>query len=324
MLITIGAFDGFHRGHEQLLDICRANSNDWAVLSFWPHPGEFMGRLTHSLFTLTEREFIRRVIDIPNMYNLRFNEGLMNLSPEKFWQLIHSRFKITGLVMGSDFHFGHDRSGSAEYLKRLAESSGLHNIHIAGLLNKGMYSSSRVREQITAGRVKTAREILGYPFFIMSKIIHGSERGRKMNLPTANLNLAANKLLPPYGVYAALVIANHELHCGALSIGNNPTFGDISETRAEVHILDFHNQDIYGDNMLLFFLDRIRDIRTFENKDLLINQIGQDIDTCRRIYGLENFGSQEFFVKAREIFYSGESFLPEIIDITNGDENNEC
>ena len=327
MLITIGAFDGFHRGHEKLLDICRANSDspeDWAVLSFWPHPGEFMGRLKQSLFTLSEREFIRQVIGIPNMYNLCFDDELRNLSPERFWSLIRSRFNITGLVMGSDFHFGHDRSGSAQSLKLLAESSGLHNIHIADLLDKGIYSSSKARERIKSGDVRTAREILGYNFFIMSKIIHGSQRGRTMNLPTANLNIAANKILPPYGVYAAAVLVNHELHCGALSIGNNPTFGDIHEVRAEVHILDFEKQDIYGENMLLFFLDRIRDIKTFENKDSLIIQIENDIDTCRRIYREAGIDSQKFFMRAKEIFCSSsssvENFLPELINITNGEK----
>ncbi len=323
MLITIGAFDGFHRGHKRLLDICRANSDppdDWAVLSFQPHPSEFMGRLKHSLFTLREREFIRRVIGIPKMYNLRFNDELRNLSPERFWGLIHSRFNVTGLVMGSDFHFGHDRTGSAESLKLLARSSGLHNIHIAKLLDKGIYSSSKVRERIHSGDVRTARDILGYNFFIMSEIIHGTGRGRTMNLPTANLNIAENKILPPYGVYAAAVLVKHELHCGALSIGNNPTFGDIHQTRVEVHILDFHNNNIYGDDMILFFLDRIRDIKTFENKASLVNQIESDIDTCRRIYREADIGSQEFFRRARETGETGETFLPEVINITG--ENN--
>ncbi|MBQ6773469.1 MAG: hypothetical protein IJP48_05315 [Synergistaceae bacterium] len=327
MLITIGAFDGFHRGHEKLLDICRANSdsNNWAVLSFWPHPGEFMKRLNHYLFTLSEREFIRRVLNIPNMFILRFNDELRNLQPERFWTLIHSRFNITGLVMGSDFHFGLDRRGSAESLKLLAESSGVseENIHIANLLDKGIYSSSNARQKIFSGDVRGVREILGYNFFIMSNIIHGSHRGSKMNLPTANLNLVNNKIIPPYGVYSTAVLVNNQWHCGALSIGNNPTFRDVNETRAEVHILDFDsNNNIYGENMLLFFLDRIRDIKTFDNKDSLINQIEQDINTCMKIYREADIDSQEFFKRAKEVYYSQKNFLPEIINITHGEDIN--
>ena len=322
MLITIGAFDGFHRGHEQLLEICRENSggSDWGVLSFWPHPGEFMKKLRHSLFTLSEREFIRQILGIPNMFVLRFDDELRSLSPEQFWDMIRVKFNVTALVMGSDFHFGHERSGSAESLRQLALASGLHNIHIAELLDKGRYSSSNVRQKIFTGDVRGARDVLGYPFFIMSSVIHGSERGRTMGLPTANLNLVNNKILPPYGVYAAAVLVNQQWHCGALSIGNNPTFRDIHETRAEVHILDFgKDNNIYGENMPLFFLDRIRDIQAFENKDSLIRQIEQDINTCAAIYREADIDSQGFFTRAAEIYYTRKSFLPEIINLTHGE-----
>ena len=101
MLITIGAFDGFHKGHEELFRICRENAdgNEWAVVTFWPHPSEYMHRIEHSLFTLKERELLRRVLNIPNMYVLCFDDALMNLSPVDFWHLLRAKIHVSGLVI---------------------------------------------------------------------------------------------------------------------------------------------------------------------------------------------------------------------------------
>lgn len=285
MLITIGSFDGFHKGHAELLRICRENAsnNDWGVVTFYPHPSEFLHNLKHPLFTLRERELVSKFLGIPKMYVLEFNDELKNLSPEEFWALLRKKFNVDGLVMGSDFHFGLNRSGNAEMLSELAKSDGVNKIFIAELVDKKIYSSSNVRSKILAGDVEGAREILGYNWFMISDVIHGTERGRTMKFPTANLNLSGNKIIPAYGVYASALLANHEWHCGALSIGNNPTFHDINETRAEVHILDF-NGDLYGDEVLLAMLGRVREIRTFADKAELMKQIANDLNSCRKIY----------------------------------------
>ena len=318
MLITIGAFDGFHRGHEELLDICRRNAegNDWGVVSFYPHPYEFMHKTNHSVFTLSERELIRNIIGIPNMYVLKFDDALRNLQPEEFWKLLRERFNVDGLVMGSDFHFGLNRSGNAESLAELARHDGINRIIIADLLNKGRYSSSNVRNEILAGNVKSACEILGYPFFMMSNIIHGNQRGRKMNFPTANLNLSEHHIIPKSGVYASIVLVEHEYHCGALSIGNNPTFKDVNELRAEVHILDFHG-DVYDSIMPVFLIERVRDIKTFKNESALMTQIENDIQLCRRIYEevMRREDMKKFFESAERVYYSKKNFVPEIIQL---------
>ena len=174
MLITIGAFDGFHKGHAELLRTCSNNAinNDWGVVTFYPHPSEFMHARFHSLFTLKERELIRQVLGIPKMYVLKFDETLKNLTPEKFWQLLCEKINVNGLVMGSDFHFGRGRSGSAESLKALAESQGLNNIMIVDVLNKPSYSSSVIRRKILAGDIAVANDILGYNF--LSGLAYGA------------------------------------------------------------------------------------------------------------------------------------------------------
>lgn len=313
MLITIGSFDGFHKGHAELLDICRKNSHgdDWGVVTFYPHPSEYLHTLKHSLFTLKERELVRKYLGIPNMFVLAFNEYLKNLSPENFWKLLREKFHVDGLVMGSDFHFGCNRSGSAEYLGKLAGLDGINKVFIADLYEKNIYSSSNARKKIASGDITGTNEILGYNWFMISDVIHGSERGRTMNFPTANLNLTGSKIIPAYGVYATALLINREWHCGALSIGNNPTFHDINETRAEVHILDF-NGDLYGDELLVVFLARVRDIKTFADKSELMRQIANDIETCRTIYDAALTG--KFLRDLREIYSSGGNLLmPEIL-----------
>ena len=319
MLVTIGAFDGFHKGHAELFRICRENScgDDWGVVTFHPHPSEFTGRIHHTLFTIEEKEFLRRVIGIPRMYVLEFNEGLMNMPPVKFWRLLRDRLNVDGLVMGSDFRFGHGRAGSAESLRDMAFSDGVRRVVIAPLLDKPEYSSSAIRENIRAGKIREASGNLGYPYFMMSRVIHGNERGRTMHFPTANLDINSGRVIPAYGVYSSAALVSGSWRCGALSIGNNPTFGDISGTRAELHILDFHG-DVYGEELLVLILGRVRDIHAFADKTGLMNQIAQDIKECRKIYGeVMNGEETKIFMKRAENIYSlHEKFTPEIINLT--------
>ena len=286
MLITIGAFDGFHRGHKILLDACRdnaVNKNDWCVITFWPHPGIMLGKIQSLLFTIEERNLISRALNIPEMIILKFDDELKNMTPSEFWKLIKNKISVDGVVMGCDFHFGVGRGGTAQKLSELAKNDGIEKIFIIDLIDKKHYSSSKVRQNILSGDVKSAADILGYNWFIMNNIISGNQRGRTMKFPTANLNLSSVKILPAYGVYAAAVLLNNSWYCGAVSIGNNPTFKDIKETRAEVHILNFSG-DLYGENMAVFFLDRVRGLIKFDNKNALAEQISLDIKKCMEIY----------------------------------------
>ena len=315
MIITIGSFDGFHKGHAELLRICRELSSDWAVISFWPHPSVFMKKLDCSLFTMRERELLRCALDIPKMYVLEFNERLRDLEPCDFWRLLRSRFSIDGLVMGSDFHFSRGRSGSAEGLSEMARKDGISKIIIASLKEKYIYSSSVARKKILDGDVSGAREVLGYHWFMMGTVIQGNHRGRTMNYPTANINISGRHIVPAWGVYSAAVLAGDEWHCGAVSIGNNPTFHDIDGTRAEVHILDF-DRDIYGSEIIVCFLGRVRGIYTFADKEALMQQIGQDISSCRKIYG-EVMRQEEAinFLGRIKYIYQTQEINPEIIKL---------
>lgn len=317
MLITIGAFDGFHRGHAELFRLCReiagCDSGGWGVVSFWPHPAEYMHKIPHTLFTLRERELIRRILGIPNMYILEFDEALRQLSPSEFWRRVRERFGADGLVMGRDFHFGLKRAGNAEILAELALRDGIseNRIHIADLMDKPKFSSSNVRKYLHAGDVKAASEILGYPCFLTGRITSGKHRGRTMHFPTANIDIHG-RITPAFGVYSSAVLVNGEFHCGAVSIGNNPTFHDIHDARFEVHILDFEG-DIYGEELPVFFLGRVRDMHTFPDTEALMHQIAEDTHTCRKIYAeaLNIPETWSFLKRAAEIFTS-HNLTPEI------------
>ena len=306
MLITIGAFDGFHKGHSQLLKICRELSDDWGVVTFDPHPSVFMGKI-QPLFTLQERELIRRVLGIPRMYVLKFDDTVMKLTPSEFWRLLRERIDVDGLVMGSDFHFGYGRSGDARGLRELAMSDGIERVIIADLVDKPRYSSTTIREAVMSGNVEAAAEILGYPFFMIGRVIHGKMRGRTMNFPTANI--AINKIMPAYGVYSSAVLIDEHWYCGALSIGNNPTFDDVEGTRAEVHVLDFDG-NIYGKEVMMMILGRVRGLRKFSGKVELSAQIANDIKECRRIYNV----NIDFAEKARKVYSNHENLIPQIME----------
>ena len=309
MLITVGAFDGFHKGHEKLFEACRENSvnDDWGVVTFSPHPAEYFGKLNHAMFTLKERGILSKIFDVPNFFVFNFDENF------RFINILIKNFNVSGIVIGSDFHFGRERLGSADYLEKIYKDK--IKIFKLNLFDKKIYSSSQAREKILSGDVENAKKILGYPFFMISDIVHGNARGRTMNFPTANINLE-NRIIPADGVYATAVMVDKKFHCGALSVGNNPTFNDVHEKRAEVFITDFSG-DIYGSEISVFFLERIREIKTFENKDALIEQINLDVKNCEEIFrnSLNDSGTKKFFEKFMKVYCGNKNFEPEVIDI---------
>ena len=318
MLITIGSFDGFHKGHEKLFEVCRKNSinNDWGVVTFSPHPAEYMKKLKHSMFTLEERKFLAEIFNVPNFLVFNFDEKFKNLTGEEFINILIGKFNVSGIVCGNDFHFGCDKA-DGDFLEK--NYAGKIKIFRLNLFDKEIYSSSEAREKILQGDFQSVKNILSYPFFMMSDIIHGNARGRGMNFPTANINLK-NRIIPADGVYSTAVLVNDEFHCGALSIGNNPTFNDVNEKRAEVFIMDFSG-DIYGSEILIFFLKKIRGIKIFENSQALMSQINIDVKNCLEIYkkNLQDPEVKQFLERAKEIYCENRifnfNFKQEIIEI---------
>ena len=292
MIITIGAFDGFHRGHACLLEEARRLAalagKSWGAVTFHPHPGVFLGFLGATLFTEQERELIRRLLNVPHLAILQFDQALQELSPEAFWHRLKEAFcrhgmKIGGVVMGRDFRFGLGQEGTVEALSMLCQAEGLP-AGVLDLLEHGQtrYSSTEARQAVASGDVRRAAEVLGYPWFLWSRVVHGDQRGRTLGFPTANLELCDGKVQPAPGVYAAALPLEGRWHAGALSVGDNPTFGDVHETRAELFVLDFKG-DLYDDALPVLLLDRLRPIQRFPNGEALARQIERDVAQCREL-----------------------------------------
>lgn len=291
MIVTIGAFDGFHRGHAELLararELARASGLDWGAVTFHPHPHTFLGEMGATLFTLRERELIRRVLEIPHVIILQFDHELQGLSPETFWARLRKTFDIDGVVMGRDLRFGRGRAGTADMLAALCREDGLLASVVDLLERDGIRcSSTAARRAILAGEAARAADVLGHPWLLWGRVVHGDGRGRSIGFPTANLALPEGKVRLADGVYAVAVLIDGQWRCGALSMGDDPTFPSVRETRMEVFVLDFDG-DIYDTDMLMLSLDRLRPMIRFPDARALAEQIEQDVARCRRIYQRE-------------------------------------
>ena len=296
MIIAIGAFDGFHKGHMKLLTAARdiARGGDWGVVTFDPHPGVFLGNLKAPLFTRAEQRAIAKVMGVPRVVTLKFDERLRDLPPSQFWSELKLRIKdggsaLGGVVMGRDFTFGRDASGKTTDIEEYCREEGLlSRVLDLSISEKSRtrYSSTAARNAVARGDMRGAAAILGYPWFITSSVIKGDQRGRKIGFPTANLDLSERRLLPPDGVYAAAARVGDRLYPSAVSVGRNPTFGDIDSPRVEAHILDF-GRDIYGEEITVSFIEQVRGIIKFDNTGELSERIAKDAGICRDIFDKE-------------------------------------
>ena len=300
MILVLGAFDGFHRGHVRLLgrarSMARSMGTDWGVATFSPHPGLVLGTMRSTLFNSGEWELIRCVLGIPHLIVLPFDERLRNLSPRDFWVELKRLTDVEGIVVGRDFRFGFEGRGSASLLESFCREDGAA-FFAEDLLEGeggGKISSSAIRGRVRRGDVSGAAADLGYPWFLRTDVLHGDERGRRLGYPTANLNIGGPRTLPANGVYAVSLIARGGWRCGALSMGRNPTFDDVRERRAEVFILDFEG-DLYGAELAVFFLERLRPERRFPDAARLTEQIAADVARCRTIYGERMSADPELF-----------------------------
>ncbi|WP_028587488.1 bifunctional riboflavin kinase/FAD synthetase [Desulfocurvus vexinensis] len=287
--LTIGNFDGVHKGHQKLLARTRiraeANGHESVAVTFDPHPLRVLtGGSTPPFITLTEQkvELIERQgVDICVL--LRFTREMAALEPEEFVR----RYLVDGLnmkymVIGYDYAFGKGRRGNYELLAALGAQHGFQVERVNPYMYGGaVVSSTRIRDMVRAGRVWEAQPLLGRFYTVRGTVEHGQGRGgRLLGFPTANLRLV-DELYPAGGVYACW--ATHKLvtRPAVVNIGTNPTFGEHALS-VEVHILDF-DRDIYGDDLRVQFVQRLRSERKFNGPQELVTQITRDCELARTI-----------------------------------------
>jgi riboflavin kinase / FMN adenylyltransferase len=286
--VTIGNFDGVHRGHAKLVERLLAKARELGgpaiVFTFDPHPVRLL-RPESAPPPLTWTDRKAQLLDelgVTAIIAYPTDENLLQLSPEEFFQqIVQEKLAARGIVEGPNFFFGRGRAGRIDTLGRLASAAGISlEIVQPGKVGAEFVSSSRVREAIAAGDVDLARQLLTRPYRLRGMVTHGAGRGAKIGFPTANL-AAIDTLLPAQGVYAGTAITPAGNWPAAVNIGPNPTFGE-QTLKVEVHLIDFAGS-LYGQPLEVDFLSRLRSIRPFESIEALKTQLKSDIAAAREI-----------------------------------------
>lgn len=281
---TIGVFDGVHLGHRRLLERAFEHDGVPTVVTFDPHPVEVLapGTDPRLITTIEERLSLFEEVGVETAAVLDLTE-VRYFSPTQFVdQILVDRLAVTALTVGSDYHFGKDRAGDVAFLSEAGRDRGFP-CTVVDLVSEGgqVVSSTRIRALIEAGSVFDASELLGSRFQMTNTVIHGDKRGREMGYPTANLLPVAGKVLPGDGVYATIVTTNGLPLMAATNVGTRPTFGG-GERLVEAHILDF-DENIYGEEMTVEFVDRLRPELKFASVDELLANMADDVAATRRI-----------------------------------------
>ncbi|HET6574782.1 MAG TPA: bifunctional riboflavin kinase/FAD synthetase [Fimbriiglobus sp.] len=285
--VTVGNFDGVHRGHQELVAAARRwaeRVNGPAVaVTFDPPPAALLHPRPEKavpLTTLADRAALLVDAGADHVVTLRTDAGLLSLSPEAFVEDVLLRlFRANAVVEGYNFRFGRGRAGDTKTLRELCAGAGVGFEEVPPLVVDGEpVSSSRVRAALVAGDVALAVELLGRPYRIAGTVGTGARRGRTIGFPTANLD-GVPTLVPAVGVYAVRATVDGASHPAAANVGPNPTFGDDAR-KIEVHLIDFAG-DLYGQELAVEFVARLRDTRPFAGAAELREQLKRDIEEAR-------------------------------------------
>ena len=292
--LTIGIFDGVHRGHQeilhQLVSGAHSISAPAVVLTFSPHPAVVLGGKTDFKYLTTPEERLELLgsfgADI--VITQTFDRLLADQSAIAFMLRLSQTLDLRHLVIGYDTALGRGREADAARLKEIGSVLGYSVQEVPALTDSsGVISSTRIRRAVLAGDVSAAKSDLGRPFSITGTVIHGDGRGHTINIPTANIQIPRDKILPAFGIYACRAWLNGQPHLAATSLGVRPTFyGDPPAPTIEAHLLDFH-QNLYGQTVMLEFIEYLRSEEKFNSVDALVKQIQKDISQTRKILGMK-------------------------------------
>ena len=283
LCLTIGNFDGFHNGHQEILKTLKKISIDKkllsAVMSFDPHPRSFFNKDVNNFNIYTKKDKLNFLKDfgIDIYINFAFDKKLSEYIDE----ILVKKLNIKNLIVGSDFKFGKDREGNVDILNSFSKIYN-YEINLVNAVNiknkKEKYSSSLIRKDIEDGNFENVSKSLGRYWHMTGKIVEGQKKARKINFPTANME-PDNHILPKKGVYCVEVVYSGKKYFGISNFGVRPTV-DGSKLLLETHIFNF-DEEIYGKELTVRFLTFIRSEQKFGNFDLLTEQIKKDIETAK-------------------------------------------
>jgi riboflavin kinase / FMN adenylyltransferase len=282
-VVTVGTFDGVHRGHWRVLQALAAAARERQSLSvlvtFDPHP----------LSTPAEKMEILAQAELDRVAFLRFTQELAAFPPERFVrEILIGRFSMEHLVIGYDHGFGQGRSGDVETLQQIGARMGFA-VDVVAPVEDGAepVSSSRIRRALQEGDVAAAARGLGRPYAVTGTVVRGAGFGRRLGFPTANLDVGSgDKLIPHEGIYAVRAALRGGVADGVLHLGPRPTFAGLPPS-VELHLFNFSG-DLYGTRIRVDFMERIRDVARFESADALVRAMEADCAEARRLLATPN------------------------------------
>ena len=285
--VTVGVFDGVHRGHRHLvaalLEEARRESLAAVAITFNPHPRTVLrpGTTIAYLTSLEQRVELLQSLGLDAVGVLAFTSELAQLEPRDFLGLLADELDMRLLLIGPDFAFGRNRAGTLEVSSEIGDDLGFR-VEIASMLDEGgkKVGSTAVRQALGVGDVSRVTQLLGRPFSLRGRVIEGDKRGRELGFPTANVEIGLDHALPAYGIYVSRAYVRETAYEACTSIGVRPTFDADEKPTVEVFILNFDG-DVYGEDLRIDLLERLRGEEQFESADELVAQMHKDIDQTR-------------------------------------------
>jgi riboflavin kinase/FMN adenylyltransferase len=287
-VLSIGVFDGVHLGHQRLLAELLNQADKRKMLSgvvtFRHNPEKLLSHRSKLPFLtdIDERLDLLKQEGVKMVVPLSFTPELAQLSARDFIALLQKYLKMRGLVVGEDFALGKGREGNTENLKKLGQSMNFNVTIVPPLVVNGeVVSSTTIRKALAAADMSKVRQLTGRPFQLTGKVVSGYGRGTGMGLPTANLEISSDHALPPDGVYTGWAYINGNTYQAMTNIGKNPTFG-INKRTVEAYLIDYHG-DLYGSDLQLDIVARLRDEKKFASAEALKKQVAEDIRKGKKI-----------------------------------------
>jgi len=287
--LTVGVFDGVHRGHQEIIKKlttgAHANDAPAVVLTFDPHPASVLSGQEIKCLTLPdERADLLGKLGVDVVITEQFTRELSTVTAYDFMLRLTHQLRLQHLLIGYDFALGKGREGNATRLTEIGSELG-YTVEVVPALSEesGVISSTEIRKLIEIGNVAEATRLLGHPYSLHGPVIHGDGRGRTINVPTANIAYSHQKMIPAKGIYACWAFLNEQSYRAAINIGTNPTFTPNKEIpNVEAYLLDFR-RELYGEDVRLEFVARLRDELKFNSVDVLVKQIWKDVEETKRI-----------------------------------------
>lgn len=289
-VVTLGKFDGLHKGHQKLINhILELKNRGYqsVMFTFSLYPSNlFSDKDSKIIFTEEEKKYKLSQMGLDVLVSYPFTKETAAMEPIDFIkEVLVKKLDAKIIVIGKDFHFGHKRRGDVALLKSLSEEYGYEVVSYEKEMMDGhVISSSRIRKELSSGKIEKANALLGTPYSIIGEVMHGRKIGRTLGMPTTNLLPSEQKLLPPNGVYASITKIDGQEHYGVTNIGYKPTVGADERKGVETYIMDYDN-NLYGKTIEVMLCTHQRGEHRFHSLEALKKQMLSDIETARAFFG---------------------------------------